>query len=698
MTNLTVETSIYSNFVFLVPLNKALNALQKDLKTIFGQNFIKTSVPGKNQIQIIIESGYSEEEFMVKTVENTGTIIISGSDELGIIFGIYYFTEHILGVDPLYYWTDYELQKATSIKVESLTYRSKNSSPRFRGWFINDEDCLTAWDDSITITEDLWDIIFESILRCGYNTVIPGTGTTPDDKQLDLADSYGLWIAQHHAEPLGASMLNDIFPDVKAKLPEEKDKFEILYREAVNKSKHRKTLWTVGFRGQGDRPFYKDDTRYDSPFKRGQLIEEMINFQQEIVNELTDSPQVFLHYLYSESGDLYRSGNLSLPENIIRVYSDNGFGAMRIRRNLSEKEPGISSLPVLEDKNRGLGVYYHVSFHDLEISNKLVPLIDPNIVIDSLKPFTEASKFEFFICNVSNIRPHVFHIDILRSLWNRNEAVNLEEGIFDSTDRWLKKHFCGFEKEVGDILKEYYEAPFCYNDKYPDSKAGEQVYHHGLRRMIRGIIRDEDTRNWFTYIPESFNSEAECYHWLLDRAQLSMEKWNTLIQKANTLEQKLYGRSKQFFNDNIGMHIRYMGFSCNGFILGIKAVLSYKSEEYQRAFTIFSQSRNYMEKALEVLLKGEHGKWKNFYRGDWLTGTRENIRHIDTILSLSRIKGEDIIVNSEWMIEALNLTKTTISIIPQSNTSYLNLGNSLHHKELNEKGKSNRSLLGNTDI
>lgn len=698
MFTLSSETSLFTNCKNLHPVIKAINALQKDLSCIFGTGLIQMNKRAQNQIQIIREEGFESETFLIQTQNEMDSIIISGSDDLGIIYGIYYFTEHILGVDPFAFWTDFEYPLRSTIKIPSVNYRSEPIHPQFRGWFINDEDCLMAWDDSITITNALWEQIFESILRAGYNTVIPGTGTSPHDSQLDIANSCGLWIAQHHAEPLGASMFHDVYPHITARLPEEKDKFELLYRDAVEKSLHRKVIWTVGFRGQGDRAFYEDDSKYDTAAKRGKLIEEMILLQKKIVNEMTDKRQFFLHYLYSESGELYRSGDLHLSDDIIRVYSDNGFGGMRVRRDLFKSEPGVSSLPIREDREKKIGVYYHVSFHDLLISNKLTPLVHPRTMVENLTPFDEAPEFVFIICNVSNIRPHIFNINILRSLWNKKDGQSLKERMSDSIERWLTLHFPRFESEVHTLLMDYFDTPFSYNDAYSDARAGEQVYHHGLRRMIRGLIREEKTDQWFTYIPEHFETEEQCYLWLLKRASNSLDSWRKLNIKADKLTKLMTGHSREFFNDNLAMHIRYMTFSCEGFSCGTQAVLSYKKGNFREAFELFYKSGNFMQKVLNCLLQGEHGKWKNFYRGDWLTGTRETIRYINTMIDLCRIKGEDLVVNSSWMVESLNLTETAISILPQSITSNINLAESLTNKQLNQMEKSDLSILKNIDI
>lgn len=698
MISLSSRTTLYQDAASCYALQKALAAFCNDLKGIFGAGPLIETKPDKSQIRIIQRDGFSSECFSIETEKKENLLIISGSDEMGLIFGIYHTAEHLLGVDPFMFWNGMAYPKKAILEIPDIKYHSPDTPLEYRGWFINDEDCLTGWDDSISISDRLWEQIFETMLRNGYNTVIPGTGTTPDDSQLDIASSMGLWVAQHHAEPLGAPMFHDKYPKTNARLPEEKDKFEALYRGSILRARQRKTLWTLGFRGQGDRPFFEDDPRYDTPEKRGRLIGEMIRFQKSLVSEMTRGPQVFLHYLYSESGELYRSRHLELPEEVIPVYSDNGFGGMRVRREFCGKEPGIPALPEGAAPPAGTGVYYHVSFHDLEISNKLVPLVHPEVIKDSLKPFTENAGFRFFIVNVSNIRPHLFSIGMLRKLWDRPSEETLSDSIDHFMEFWAQQYFPGVEKEGENLMMSYFDAPFQFDDRYSDSRAGEQVYHHGLRRIIRSLIRNEDPRPWFRYIPEDFPTPEACLKRLLEKSKASIQHWRKGSEEAVKIHKNLTGEYKQFFIENLYMHIHYMLYSCEGFICGLTGALDYYAKDFEKAFIHFHQSRNFTVQALEILREGEKGQWRNFYRGDWLTGTKETIRNLETMLSVTRITGEDLRVDSPWMTKALGLEHSAISFLPQANISDVVLANKLFERDNLDSRGIDLSVLSERDL
>ncbi len=61
--------------------------------------------------------------------------------------------------------------------------------------------------------------------------------------------------------------------------------FHKLWEEAVLRQKDQKVIWALGFRGQGDCPFWESQGRRASTRrkKRGELISDLIELQRQIV-------------------------------------------------------------------------------------------------------------------------------------------------------------------------------------------------------------------------------------------------------------------------------------------------------------------------------------------------------------------------------------------------------------------------------
>lgn len=139
-------------------------------------------------------------------------IVATGTGKRGAIFGAYAFSEHVLGVNPWYHFTDDAPAYQGSIDVNasmSLTW----APPMFthRAWFPNDEDILGGFraDPAGKSVFDLatWDKICETLLRLKGNTMLVGTNPFPDEDSVALVARRGIVVQHHHYNLCGINML-----------------------------------------------------------------------------------------------------------------------------------------------------------------------------------------------------------------------------------------------------------------------------------------------------------------------------------------------------------------------------------------------------------------------------------------------------------------------------------------------------------
>lgn len=239
---------------------------------------------------------------------------------------------------------------------------------RYRDWFVNDEVFLIGRKEDYPPSKEVWLPVFETLLRSGGNMIIPGTDLHRNGIHFKLASEVGLWITHHHTEPLGAELFKRAYPDKQASYTRYSELYESLWEEAIIKQKDKKVIWVLSFRGQGDEPFWKQDPTYDTPEKRGRLISYVIQKQLDMIIKYINNP-VCCVALYGEISELYRNKHIVLPSDVIKVWAENGYGKMVWRRNGNE-DLRIPTMP--EGKDHGAqGIYYHVTFHDLQASNHL---------------------------------------------------------------------------------------------------------------------------------------------------------------------------------------------------------------------------------------------------------------------------------------------------------------------------------------
>jgi hypothetical protein len=147
-----------------------------------------------------------------RSQQPTEVVLLAGADMRGTIYAVYEFAEEYLGIDPLYYWTDHQpIQRAQIELPGSLKKKFPALLFKCRGFFVNDEDLLTGWapghkEDATGISLEVWNKVFETILRLKGNMVAPGTWVFPDEPQVELAGPRGLIVTQHHAIPLGLNV------------------------------------------------------------------------------------------------------------------------------------------------------------------------------------------------------------------------------------------------------------------------------------------------------------------------------------------------------------------------------------------------------------------------------------------------------------------------------------------------------------
>ena len=123
--------------------------------------------------------------------------------------------------------------------------------------------------------------------------------------------------------------------------------------------------------------------------------------------------------------ELSQSGLLDMPEDVIKIWADNGYGKMVSRRQMNHN-PRIFSLPSEEDRGRH-GIYYHVSFYDLQAANHITMLPNsPEFVRGELSDALDHHADDYWIVNCSNVKPHVYFLDFVARMW-RDGDVDIEE-------------------------------------------------------------------------------------------------------------------------------------------------------------------------------------------------------------------------------------------------------------------------------
>lgn len=147
------------------------------------------------------------EKFIICTVEDplpgiASALVITGSDRLGTIFGMYHLSENI-GVSPWYWWADVPIRKNSCVYIKAGCYIMGEPRTRYRGMetdFENPDLKQRVYSTFGSFSNDFFEKFFELILRLkGNYCVLKGAG---NPEAVSLAREYGIFTGTEDNENL----------------------------------------------------------------------------------------------------------------------------------------------------------------------------------------------------------------------------------------------------------------------------------------------------------------------------------------------------------------------------------------------------------------------------------------------------------------------------------------------------------------
>lgn len=606
-----------------VPVINAVGILMRDIEKRFLE-----SGDTYGDIELISKNDIEAESFVISINDNAR---IYASDDLGFVYALLYISGRFLGIKPFWFWMDQRIEKSEYTKIEDGIYKSVKPSVKYRGWFVNDEVLIMKWSiggDSV----EPWRMVFEALLRCGGNMVIPGTDKN-SKLYRQLASDMGLWITHHHAEPLGAEMFLRAYPGEKANYFENHDKFIRLWENAVIEQKNMKVIWSLGFRGQGDCPFWSSDSsgRYNTPEKQGALISEIIEVQKSIVKKHVKDP-VFCTNLYGEITELYDGGYISMTDDIIKICADNGYGKMVARRR-DNHNARISSLPSKQSPHSG--IYYHVSFYDLQAANHITMLQNSvDFVNRELDRVIEHGATDLWLINCSNVRPHVYFLDAVRKKWYGTPVSD------ESHSREFSCEYFGGSEQTAGCLREYNKAMAAYG-KEDDEHCGEQFYNENVRTIASCYVRREKEGTaklkWLTG-DLKLNEQAKIFGAICESGQ---DKLNSYLKLCADTSASLNGDTKILFDATVLLHANIYAGCVNGAVLFIKGYEAAEDKDYLKAFMLLGYAAKRYEEVQTILRSSEYGVWNGFYYNECFADIKHTAYMIRKMMGVVRELGDN---------------------------------------------------------
>jgi hypothetical protein len=639
------------------PVERATKDLQNDFKKVFGQTpKLVSDIKDAGPVTILIAerenvpagvecATTSDTEAFAFSVTGAGAgpthqrvVCLTGADVRGTIYAIYEFSQTVLGVDPMYLWTDKQPVKRVSITLRK-DFAKTYPSPvfKYRGFFPNDEDLLTGWvvpprGEQAGIALSVWDQVFETILRLKGNMVVPGTWTFPDDAPVHAATERGLIVNQHHAIPLGMNVAR--WPrDVPYNFSTHPEILERAWTNAVAEYKpDEEILWSVGLRGLSDSSYASlDPSVQNNDPLLGQRISDAIAEQMKIVRAKYQNAQ-FVTDLWQEGARLMREGYLKIPPEVTLVWADTGYGDMQDGGKVGA----------------GQGAYFHTAMMNGQ-ANQLSEMVPVGVIQAELGRYIKAGATTYVLVNTSDLRPVTMTTRALMEVaWGGVPAEDDADGAYYK--KWATEEFgAKSASALESVYKDYFAAPSLRrafgpprmtsagNAPPPPPMAdrftrwdGDQHYHSEARRLIlddlsvHQVVGIPSQSPKWTQPRVALSGDAAMQQRSLDNdikdGEDAAPRWDKVWNEAVAAESLVDPGRRQYYQAEVLTMITINRESNRMLLELAKSMKDANAGDKAKAETEAAASLAALDAVQKSMALGEYGKWKNWYRGDWLTG------------------------------------------------------------------------------
>jgi Glycosyl hydrolase family 115 len=647
------QTSVFIDQREPGPIRMAAQDLANDMQKVFGSPVRVVHDPTKAHATTLwissgaglpagVEKPSGWEKLHIQAVNHPASgspavhaVVLTGSDMRGTIYAIYQFSQQFLGMDPLYWWTDHQPRRRASVSLSDDLSETQGPTFKYRGFFINDEDLLTGWapGKKTGISLKVWNRVYEAILRLKGDMVCPGTWIFPDDAQIKLASERGLIITQHHAIPLGLNVAR--WPkDVPYNYTEHPEILDRAWKDAVREYPPGvDVLWTVGLRGLSDTSYASSDPTVRGNNKAlGHLISKAIANQIKIVRAVHPNAQ-FITNLWQEGARLVQQGDLSIPPEVRKVWADSGYGYPQDKGEVAA----------------GQGVYYHDAMMNGR-ANQLTEMVPVERIYRELGRYIRAGATHYLLLNTSDIRPVVMTAKAVMDVGWSGVPPAGPAAARDYYRDWASHEFGAKAAEpLAKVYEDYFNAPTHLGQ--PIHEYGDNLYHTEARAMMLTYMIDSplyaipsqapkwvQPRIWGTRFGRRTGKArlGPALKREIEQCGGAQPRWDAVWRQALAAEPLVTPARLPFYRASVLAMIAINRQSNQALFQVASAI-----EEAQAGR--MADARASAQKALQALnsiqqaeVAAEYGKWKNWYRGDWLTGvyrTRQMVVTFSKFLS-----------------------------------------------------------------
>jgi len=191
--------------------------------------------------------------------------------------------------------------------------------------------------------------------------------------------------------------------------------------------------------------------------------------------------------------------------------------------------------------------------------------------------------------------------------------------------------------KLADLYKKYFGAPAHFGN--PIHEYGDQLYHTEARRMLLTYMIDnplysipsqapkwEPPRILETHVGQDGKQTAG-KEWLRETVAREIQecgdaqpRWDAVWKEALAIEPLIPAARRPFYHAQVLAMIAINRESNRMLLLVSKAIEDAQNDKAAQASEEVDEALRTFDEIDRAEAAAEYGKWKNWYRGDWLTG------------------------------------------------------------------------------
>lgn len=607
------------------PLRRAVDRFRRDLEMTLNAGELVPS----GRIQLCLSRELSPEQYTID-LQGSDSMVIRAADDLAAVYALLYLSRTALGVNPLWFWNDQKFEKRELVTVTARHIASKPVSVGLRGWDFSGGELLARWNAGAAGLN--WEMTFEALLRLGGNFVC-----LPKGKPAALAADMGLWRLQPAGRPLEAADFSAACPGRPALFSASAGHWQKLWAAAAEQQKQEKLIWRIGLPDAGG-ALLPDNSAAPLDIQ-GRDLGRVLRAQYDAIR--AQQPAAPICFALDEhSAALVRAGVLDLPEEVIRLWPDNGYGKFLAPRPGSA-DPRTPQLPAAGMAGRQ-GVLFHAAVSDGVAGNCLTmrPAAMEQDARELCDAFELGARAMWLVC-AGCVKPHVYPLDLLAALWRDVDAdpdahrKNYLNTYYRAPDNWALQ-----PRQLDDLntcWKSWPQVTVAFG-AWPDQRAGEQLMVCGARAAATAWLAGR-TAGPVPALTWAAGEKpfAEQLAWLREVCATALPGFETLQAGCEYAARP----TTRLWSDTLLAQVKLYRQCLQGTVWLCDAWQCWQKSEYRTCFVQLGRAAQAFENARRVLGGCAHGRWAGFYQQEeTVTDLGRTVWVLRALMALPRAAGD----------------------------------------------------------